>query len=85
MNADCQECRDLRHKALTASKVYYKLLEDLEAAHICHDSEMVIISTRMAAAFQSRNAAIGEMTNHESTCASNKPAEAPPLSKRQGA
>lgn len=85
MSADCPDCRDLQQKALTASKVYYKLLEDLEAAHICHDSEVLIISTRLESAFRSRNAAIAEITNHESTCVGKTPAEALPLAKRQNA
>jgi hypothetical protein len=61
--------------ALTASKVYHQLLEDLEAAHICHNSEMLmLLAVRLESALQSRNAAIAELTNHENACAGEKPA-----------
>jgi hypothetical protein len=58
----------------------------LEAAYIFHTSEVVtLLSTRLEAAFQSRNAAIAELTNHESTCAGKKRAQALSFIRRQTA
>jgi hypothetical protein len=86
MSIGCQRCRDLQQIALTASKAYHEQLEHLEAAHICHNSEvLLLLSTRLEAAFHGRNAAIAELTNHESTCVSKKPTGAQPLVKRQSA
>jgi hypothetical protein len=86
MSVNCRLCSDLQQIALTASKAYHKLQEDLEAAHICHNSEALEpLSARLEAAFQSRNAAIAELTNHASTCVSKKPAEVQLFSKRQSA
>ena len=68
MGVDCQRCSDLRQIALAASRAYYKLLGDLEAAHICHNRETaMLLSIHLEAAFQSRNSAIAELANHEST------------------
>jgi hypothetical protein len=86
MSVDCPQCRYCKQAALTASKVYHAVLEDLEAAHISHNSEaLMVLSARLESAFQGRNAAIVALTNHENTCAGKKPAEAPPFSKRQSA
>jgi hypothetical protein len=86
MSVDCQRCDDLRQLALAASKAYHQRLEDLEAAYICHNSEVVtLLSTRLDGAFQSRNAAIAELANHENTHVNDKPAAVLPLSKRHGA
>jgi hypothetical protein len=57
-----------------------------EAAHICHNSDVVmLLSARLKTAFQSRNAAILDLTNHETTHAHKKPAEIVHLSKRESA
>jgi len=86
MSVNCRRCSDLQQIALTASKAYHELLEDLEAAHICHNSEVLtLLSTRLEAAFQSRNAAIAELSSHESTCMRKKSGAALPLSKGQSA
>ena len=76
MSSACPNCRDLQQIALTASKAYHELQEDLEAAHICHNSEVLAyLSTRLEKALQSRNAAIAELTNHEATHPANEPAK----------
>ena len=86
MRLDCQQCSDLRQIALAASKAYHQRLEDLEAAHICRNSEVLAhLSTRLETAFRSRNTAIAQLTNHESACVSEKPAEALSLIKRKSA
>jgi hypothetical protein len=86
MKFDCQQCRDLQQMALTASKAYHELQEDLEAAHICRNSEVLaLLSTRLEAALKGRDTAITELTDHESNCARKKPGAAPPLSKSKSA
>jgi hypothetical protein len=77
MMSNCQRCSDLQQIALIASRAYHKLLEDLEAAYIRHNSEVLtLLSTRIEGALLARNAAIAELTNHESTCVGKKSAAA---------
>jgi hypothetical protein len=45
----------------------------------------MVLSTRLEGALQSRDAAIAELTNHESTCVGKKPAAQLLLKKRQSA
>jgi len=86
MRVACQQCKDLQQIALTASKTYHQRLQDLEAAHICHNSEaLMLLSIRLDAAFKSRNTAIAELSNHESTCAGKKRAEARSFIERKTA
>lgn len=86
MTVYCPDCLDLQHMALAASKAYHCLLEDLEAAHICHNSEvLMLLSTRLRKALQERDAAIDKMKNHEHTHAHKKPAEVLPMRMRQSA
>jgi hypothetical protein len=77
MSADCPRCCELQQIAINASKAYHEALEVLEAAHIRNNTEMLIaLSTRLKCALGSRDAAITELTNHESTCVGKKPAAA---------
>ena len=77
MSFDCPRCRELREIALTASMRYHAFLADLEAAHIRHDLEALpLVSLHLEKAFESRNAALAELTNHESTHAQRTPAKA---------
>jgi hypothetical protein len=86
MRLDCQQCRGLQQIALAASKSYHERLQDLEAAYIRHNSEVVmLLSSRLESAFRSRNAAISELTNHESTCVGKKAAGVLPFRKLRSA
>jgi len=50
---DCPHCLGLQQAALDASKVYHERLEDLEAAHICHNLDvLMLLSTRLESARQ---------------------------------
>ena len=82
---DCPHCDGLQKAALRASRAYHKLVGDLEAAHIIHDSEATgFLSIHLEKALRDRNAAIAELTAHENAHAQTKPVMAgQQLSKRQ--
>ena len=86
MSVDCPRCHDLQQVALTASKAYHQLAEDLEAAHIRHNLEvLMLLSAGLEGALRSRDSAIAELVDHESACGRKKPAGVLPFSKRQSA
>jgi hypothetical protein len=65
---DCSYCVDLLRAALEASKIYHHLLEDLEAAHIRHDTELAYrLQAQEAKAVLNRDKAITELFDHEHT------------------
>jgi hypothetical protein len=65
---DCSHCVDLLHTALVASKVYHHLLEDLEAAHIRHDTELACrLKAQEGKTVLNRDKAIMALCDHEHT------------------
>ncbi len=77
MSVVCSQCRHLQQLAIEASKAYHALLANLEAAYVRHDSEASLaLSAHLDKALKLRDAALAELTNHESTHAEKMPAKA---------
>ena len=70
----CARCEDLTQAALDASRVYHNLLAVLEAAHICHDTDLTFgIQQQVAKALTNRDDAIRVLSEHESTHSKKRP------------
>jgi len=81
----CVQCERLRSVAEAATRTYYACVADLECAYIKHDQEAtLLLSERLKRALYQRDAALAELTNHESQ-AHKKTADRPQLSKQQSA
>jgi hypothetical protein len=82
----CLDCDRLQQVALMASRTYYELLGDLEAAHILHNSDPVQrLSVLRKKALQIRDAAIAELTIHENAHVHKTAEGRQQLRKRQSA
>ena len=71
----CARCEDLRQAALDASRVYHNLLAVLEAAHICHNTDLTFdIRQQVGRALTNRDDAIRVLSEHERSHAKERQA-----------
>ena len=70
----CVHCERLRSQAVVAIRNYHEIGADLECSYITDDFEVtLLLSERFKKAYQERESAIAELTEHESSHILEKP------------